>query len=172
MTATEVLAELDRLGLRCEVADGTRLLVHGSIPAPLIEQIRALKPEILASLSERRAGDVPDLPEVPDAPGVPGAGEPGQQEMAGLDAAEIERRVQSFREQYRVWSEAGRPGTPFFVMVGVPEDPSPDICVSCGGPRGKALPPPGITLRCQPCREALHLVLAEIEAREAGRSRA
>jgi hypothetical protein len=62
--------------------------------------------------------------------------------------AEVERRVEAFRDQAR------RPGpVPFLVMPGSPD--TPGACLSCGADLPTPWPP-----RCPACIEAAHRVLA------------
>jgi hypothetical protein len=146
MTAVEVLAELDRRELRAEVADGTRLLIHGTIPPTLADHIRAHKAEMIAALSRKGRDHVPDVPSV----------------------VEIERRVTAFRQQLREW-QATRPhdtALPFFVLCDAIEFPT-GTCVSCGDPVPER-PAPRLALRCDACVLAAEVILTGGEAMTEG----
>jgi hypothetical protein len=133
----------NRLGLRAEVADGTRLLIHGAIPPDLAEHIRDNKLEIIAALGKLSDSAV--------------------LAVASVLAPDLQQRIDAFRQQRREWREAWHPGEPFYVLLDAIEI-KPGTCVSCGndkGPRPSDMPPAAMHLRCRPCLQAVEIVLAE-----------
>jgi hypothetical protein len=133
---------------------------RGAMTPDLVAAIRERRAEVLALLEAEAGVEEPVPAEVADQAIEQRVAQETAQELreqvdqAGADhvdasfEAEVERRVEAFRDQAR------RPGpVPFLVMPGSPD--TPGACLSCGADLPTPWPP-----RCPACIEAAHRVLA------------
>ena len=153
MTARRLLQTAHERGITLQAQAG-RLRCAGprsALTPDLVAAIRERRAEVLALLEKEARAEEPEQAIEQDV-----AREQSEQQFdqAGahhVDAsfeAEVERRVEAFRDQAR------RPGpVPFLVLPGSPDPPA--ACLSCGADLPTPWPP-----RCPACIEAAHRVLA------------